>query len=290
MCIKKIKKNKAVVFTLTSNLTFAVACVMLNLKKTSPNIADEIIILHDGISLKDQELLNLILPSRFILYSFPVKDSAVFHQGTFNQFTKMVFAKFECLKLLDEYHNVMLLDYDIVIQKDLSVLFEPCESGIKMMPGNLRVREQLHEEVDDYDMDKEGICASTFVFQDNLKNYNEMYDFCYKSLVKYADKLYMPEQAIFDFMLQEFNIRVTPIDGKVYSPHPTDEEFAASASIIHSYAQPKFWNGIYNELWDSNYNLWLEMGGSKYKPKSILIKNIERVKQKIKSTFSLIYN
>lgn len=274
---KNMKKNRAIVFTVSNDLAFTIACVLMDIKRLSPTLSDDIIVIHDGISHKDQNLLSSILPIKFITYDFPIKDTSIFNQGTLTYFTKMVFSKFECLKLLDEYKNVLLLDYDIILQQDISELFIWCESGIRMMPGGIKVSGNLHEPIDDYNMEAEGICACIFVFQDHLKEYKKMYDFCYASLAKYAKNLYMPEQAIFDFMLQEFNLQISPIDGKVYSPHPTDTENAKNAKIIHSYGQPKFWNGLENQHWNTNYAEWLKIGGSKYKKKFF----ITRVKNKI---------
>jgi lipopolysaccharide biosynthesis glycosyltransferase len=174
----------------------------------------------------------------------------------------MVFTKFECFRLLNEYKNVLWLDYDIVIQKDISELFAPCESGIKMMLTNQKVSVQLHEEIEDYDMNVECISTGTFVLQDNLKNYQNLYCFCYDALKKYAKKLCLPEQAIFDFMLQKYNIKIELMNANEYAPHPTDLKNAENAKIIHAYGQPKFWNGLKNEQWEKNYKEWLKMGGS----------------------------
>lgn len=261
-----MKKNSAVVFGLTSNYTFAAACVIMDLKRLSQDCLDEIIILHDGICKNDRKALEAIYPVRFIKYRFPIKNLNTLSSRAVQQFTKMVFTKFECLRLLDEYKNVMWMDYDIVLQSNVLDLLLPCESGIKMMPGGLPVRGQLYETVKEYNMEAEGVCASLFVFHDNLSDYNNMYNFCYKSLLKYADILYMPEQAIFDFMIQKYNLSPVLLDGKVYSAHPLDAETANSAKIIHAYGHPKFWNGIYNQQWLINYNTWLELGGAKYKP------------------------
>jgi lipopolysaccharide biosynthesis glycosyltransferase len=165
---------------------------------------------------------------------------------------------------LDDYKNILLLDYDLVIQQDISELFEHCDSGLKMVRAGVKVRGQLHEATDDYDMDAEGTGASQFVMQDHLKDYMKMYHFCYKSLIRYGKILYMPEQAIFDFMIQEFNVQNCPIDPNVYNPHPNDKEFANKAKIIHSFGYPKFWNGLDNEQWNKNYQTWMQMGGSKF--------------------------
>ena len=273
-----MKKNNAVVFGLTADHIFAVACVMMDLKRLSPRMVDEVVILHNGINEKDMYVLRSILPTRFILYDLAF-SSKVLNASAVQHFTKMVFTKFECLKLLDEYKNVMWLDYDMVIQRDISELFSPSTSGIKMMPGGLPVRGQLLEAVSKYDMDAEGICACVFVFQEALSNYKELYSFCYEKLEEYAEILYMPEQAIFDFMLQEFGLKPYPIDGHLYSPHPTDFQYAPQARIIHSYGQPKFWNGLHNEQWANNYNAWLKLGGSKYRHPGI----VHKLKRKVKN-------
>ena len=273
-----MKKNSTVVFGLTADHSFAVACVMMDLKRFSPGLIDEVVIIHDGIRKKDQMILGSILPTRFMLYDFPLKSRRVFNAGSVRQFTKMVFTKFECLRLLDDYKNVMWMDYDIVIQDTLAELLLPCDTGIKMMPGGLRVRGQLLRPIGEYDMDAEGICASLFVLQDNLSNYKDLYRFCYDKLERYVEILYMPEQAIFDFMIQEFKLKPVPIDGRVYSPHPSDPVGAANAKIIHAYGQPKFWNGIHNDQWDHNYRAWLAMGGSAYKKSSFVRKVLKRAR------------
>lgn len=278
------KKKTAIVFGLTSNHIFAVACVMMDLKKVSPGISDEIVIFYDNeLTKRDKVLLNGILPSRFIKYDFPISDTSIFNQGTLNYFSKMVFSKFECLRLLDEYENVLWLDYDILVTGDLSELITPCESGIKMMPSpGCPVRNQLHEPINDYDMDAEANCASTFVFQDNLKNYQQLYAFCYAKLEQYAKYLYCPEQAIFDFMIQEFKLKIQPIDYKVYSPHPLDPG-VEDARIVHAFGQPKFWNGLQNEQWNSNYNRWKALGGTRFEVsfKSKLASKLSKVKSQL---------
>jgi len=270
------KKNNAVVFGLTADHVFAVACVMMDIRRLSPGLVDEVVIIHDGISEKDRRLLGAILPTRFIKYNFPLNSRRVLNAPAVRQFTKMVFTKFECLRLLDNYKNVMWLDYDMVVKQNIAELFAPSETGIKMMPSGLPVRGQLHEGVSEYDMEAEGICACIFVFQDHLKNYKEMHQFCYAKLEKYGEILYMPEQAIFDFMIQEYRLKPDPIDVSLYSPHPTDPVHAEHARIIHAYGQPKFWNGLHNEQWERNYQAWLDMGGTKYRKKTVFEKALSR--------------
>jgi lipopolysaccharide biosynthesis glycosyltransferase len=277
------KKERAIVFGLTSNYAFAVACVMLDIKRLCPAIADEIVIIHDGISESDKRLLAGILPTRFIDYEFPITSKKVFYSKAIQHFTKMVFTKFECLHLLNEYKAVMWLDYDIVLQDDISELFAPVACGIKMMPGGMKVRDQIISEVSGYDLECEGVVASTFIFFDNLPNYNNLHGYCYEQLKKHAEILYMPEQAIFDFMIQDFNLRPISINPRLYTPHPSSSD-AINAKIIHAFGQPKFWNGLSNDRWDLNYQSWVMQGGTRYKPKG----KINRLLTKLKNRFQRI--
>ena len=106
-----------------------------------------------------------------------------------------------------------------------------------------------------------------------------MYRFCYAKLEEYAQVLFLPEQAIFDFMIQEFEVKPDFFDAKVYGPHPTDTVNAMRAKIIHSWGQPKFWNGTHNMQWDTNYSSWLNMGGSRYKPPTMVDKLYRKLKK-----------
>ncbi len=271
------KKETAIVFGATKNFSFAIASVLMDLKKFDYNWITEVVIFHDGISNKQQKLLNSIMPCVFERYNFPIKDKSKFDQNILNYFSEMVFSKFECLRLLDTYKRVVWLDYDIVITKDISELANYCDSGMKIMLGGGNVLGQLNKPVEEYDMKARGMLASTFVFQDNIGNYKKMYDFCYEKTEKYSKYLFCPEQAIFDFMIQFFCLKPDFIDYSLYSLHPDEKDKYNNAKIIHAYGYRKFWNEISNEDWNLNYKNWLKMGGNGYSLKKYLIKKKIRI-------------
>jgi hypothetical protein len=267
---KKItcEKQRAIVFGLTSNHIAAVATVLMDLRKLSPRIADVCVIIHDGkLGRRDQELLHNIFPCRFEVYQLPIHDLSAFRRSTIKRFSHMVFSKFECLRLLDTYSVVMWLDYDIVIQSDISDLMARGRCHARFLPGNIRVRDQLHASVlverpiAEFDLDAEGVCGSTFVLFDTLPDYQRMYAFCYEALARYAEYLYLGEQGVLDFLIQRFGIRYDAIDAKKHTPHPSDE-LARDARIVHAYGTKKFWNGIHNAQWQANYSQWRRTGGS----------------------------
>ncbi len=271
-----MKKNLAIVFGITSNLTFALANVIIGLKKHSPNLADEIIVYHDGIINKDQELLNSILPCRFIEYEFPVKDISNFDPCFFDQFSHMAYSRFECFNLLNEFKKVIWLDVDILIQKDISGLLQYSETGFGILPGD-RLKYNLKEPIKEYDMESHGYWTGTIIISDKLVNYEKMTKWCYEKLQEYSNKLYLPDQAIIIMLIISFNIEILEIEKAVYCSHPIFRN-VNEAVIVHSYRPKKFWDCWKFNEWDANNKNWLKMGGSPYKGKrcGIVLRTIER--------------
>lgn len=283
-----MRKKTAIVTGGTANDVPAMACLVMNIKDTNPNLADEIIILHDGILEKDQRLINRIYPTRFIFYESPFKDVTDFGDVVMNYFSPMVFCKYECFKLLADYECVIWTDYDVVIVDDLSELKIKTVNGIRMdiSKGSL-VSESFKGDVKlvlgNYNLTQEGISMGIFCLFNNLSNIQDVYDFCIKYTKKFAPYLFLPEQAIINLMLQRFNIDVSlnaPL-GKKYTVHPVHDKNIRDVKIYHSYGQPKFWNGLYNKTWEKNYKKWIRMGGTPYKDRTIKYK----IKEKIRSLY-----
>jgi lipopolysaccharide biosynthesis glycosyltransferase len=256
--------NNAIVVGMSPDHTCAIGNLFLQLKDKFSAPIDKIIIFHDGISDSDQSILSSLYPTEFINYQIPNESKKIRDSRVVSHFTKMVFCKFECFRLLNHFKNVMWLDYDMILLDDISDLLSSNHSGITIMPGSLKVRGQLHEPIMDYDMEAEGICGSIFVLNQSIGNYNQMYQFCYDSLNKYADILYLGEQAIFDILIQEFKLTPQTISNRIYSPHPNDVNLDPAAKILHAFGRPKFWNGLEHPIWSHYHQLWLNLGGSDY--------------------------
>lgn len=263
------KKEFAIVFGVTANLTCALANVVIGLKKYSPNLADEIVIYHDEISENDQKILNSILPCRFIKYEFPINDTSKFNEAYFNQFSKLAYSRYECFNLLKEYNKVLWLDVDILIQKDISGILDFCKNGFGIISGlspDIKLIDQLFKPINGFDMNKKAYSSGTFIVQDNLPNYDKLTQWCYDKTCEYAEFLYLPDQAVLNFMIQKFNITPDEIDLPCYCCHPTDKKHK-KAYILHSYRPEKFWNFYSIKEWNENYKYWLKRGGTPTKIK-----------------------
>jgi len=211
------KKNFAIILCITSNLTFAAANVLFGLKKHSPNLADEIIIFNDGISDKDKNIMNGILPCQFIEYKFPIHDTSKFNQVFFNQFTELSFARYEAFTLLNNYKTILYLDVDILVQNDISAIVDFTKTGFGILQGDfiktMLLENYSKEDFSGFDLEKQGYSSGTFIINDTLKDYDKMSEWCYKATEKYAQQLYLPDQAVINLLCQAFNFQVTLKDG-----------------------------------------------------------------------------
>lgn len=269
-----MKKKTAIVTGGTANDVPAMACLVMNIKDTNPNLADEIVIFHNGIAQKDQTLINDIFPTRFILYESPFADVEAFGDVVTNYFSLMVFCKYECFRLLDEYECVIWTDYDVVIVGDLSELKKNNLLGISMIHlGTIRdnfieaeLPETLHTR---FDLKQAGVCLVCFVLFDSCAKFRDIYAACIKYTRELAHYIYLPEQAILGIVLQEYGATIYNLPKNLYHVHPKNNELASDVKILHAYGQPKFWNGIYNATWEKNYKRWIKMGGTPYEHRTL---------------------
>lgn len=260
-----------------------IATFIINVKKTNSHLFDKVIVFHNGIKAKDQKLMKKIMDVEFRLYKLPfsTKNGVVF-----NYFSPMVFCKYECIRLLGEYDEVVWSDYDVLIRRALDeiTVFEEgvywnITSSKKLNLGEKLYQNLLHEEIPlKYDMNGDGVCASLFVLKRGIGDPNILTDWCYKSTEKYDRSLTLPEEAIFCMMIQNFHIKFKALSMDTYSAPA--ESIDDKVAVLHAVGVRKFWNAISNPVWESNYAEWLQMGGTKY---SEILKRFNRKFKLIKA-------
>jgi len=267
-------KKTALVTGGTAKDVPAIAALILNIKQINYKFTDDIIVFHDGISESDQIIIKKILPVKFRYYKYP-GNTDDFPDGLKNYFSTMIFCKYECFNLLNEYKTVIWTDYDVILNNDISELLIPIPFGFRMMLDTIHkdIRTMFTNEINNIsvknNLDVPAICTPIFVFFDNMIKYNEYYNYCLEKTDKFAPYLYLPEQCIFNLLIQDYNIQYENIDYQTYCANPLHVNITESTKIIHAYGQPKFWNGLNNSVWENNYKTWLKMGGSVYYHKKL---------------------
>lgn len=256
-------KKTAVVFGGTKEYLFAMAVTAMSMLHNSPNLADEIVIFHDGIPETKQEVFKRMFPTRFILYMSPFTDISSFHYVVKEHYTLMVFTKYECLRLLKEYKTVIWMDYDMLITGNISELLDEVPGGVRMILSN-SLMESLLEGVDskDFEMYKSiGVHSSIFVLYDSVKDPDILYRWCIEQTKRLSAYLYLPEQAILAMMIQKFKLPVISIPFSIYSAHPLkcEQTVKPYVKIWHTYGMDKYWNTVNDEAWQTYYKLWQDM-------------------------------
>lgn len=266
------KREKAIVMGATGNMAFAVANVLMGVKKHSPQLNADYIIFHNDFTNEDKSLINRIVPCNFIEYKFPIKEEYRFTEHYFNRFTKMAFSIFECFNLLDNYEKVLWLDIDLLIQKDISDIFNHSESGWAMAKENCNLAGNFYETPDFIQENDQPKSYNTGVvlFSDNLPNYEKMAERCYELTYQYAKHLLLSDQSTINLLIHLDNLNITELPKAEYNCLPNEPGVDVSdAAIVHAHGDYKFWNYYKFEEWNQNYKEWIKRGGSAYNGKRI---------------------
>ena len=250
-----------------------IAVFIKNIKETNSHLFDEIVVYHDGIKKKDQDLIKSIYNTRFIEYTYKPKTK---NDEVISYFSRMVYCKYECFALLAEYDEVVWSDYDVVVQGKLD---EFCsivddEFNILTCEDSLRsflFRDIVNKEVLEYDLDSPGVSTPLFALSNRLKDYSEIYKWCYEKTTSWGEDFYLPEQCIFSMAVQHYNIKTRRFEFNDYACFPT--KATGNEKIIHAAGPVKFWNGMNNDTWNRLYKEWIAMNGSQY---SDLRKKVKR--------------
>ena len=240
----------------------AMAVLLINIQDKCPNLADEAVIYHDGISKKKQLVMNKIMPVRFIRYRTPFKRRKMFLNRTLRYFSPMIFCKYEAFELLKEYDQVIWSDYDILIKENIEELRYISGNFSTIYNKEDNLKDMFYPTIKKFNMNQykmEGGCMVTplFILRKDLENADILKDWCYKQTDKYMRHLYLPEQCIFTMLLQHFNIKFNIIETKKYCTHPKFDD--ADVKTLHPSGQPKFWNGLTNLQWNQYYAKWKSM-------------------------------
>ena len=259
-------KKTAVVTGGTRNQFPAMAVLALNLADKCHDIADELIIYHDGIPETEQQKINAIFPTRFIQYFSPFYEKDNFNNTITNYFSFMVFCKYECWKLLDEYKTVIWTDYDILIIEDISEIKKRLNHSAKFVKNKFLVTKfersvfWKHEnDLLDFNILADCISCPLFVLFDDFPDYSGFYDKCIELTQHFGSVLWTPEEAVISILFQKRNIGFDEIDPVLYVTQPSEyDKNKNRAKILHAAGQPKFWNGLNNKQWNAYYKIWLE--------------------------------
>lgn len=270
-----MKKRNAIM--LADTRASLIGNILIQIQETNKGLFDEAIIYYKTITEKDKEVMNNIMPCKFIKYESPFSKETSDLEN-FKKFSDLMFARYHMFELLDEYETIMWIDTDVVIKGELTNLIN--KSKITGMVANFEspddcsynkidyVKTCFKTQIPFYDMEKYNMSSGLIVVNEKLKTNNMHTQWLYNKTEEYADNLILPDQGILNIFIQEFEINVTPAGNNgAYCFYPSYKRDDEKAIIVHSWGSRKFWNNQYllNKYpeWKKAYDRWISLGGSK---------------------------
>lgn len=266
-----MKKNLAIMLAATKDSAFAVANVAMGLERYSSSLVSTIYIYHDGFSEEDKAaLLKVSKKIVFVLYTYEDFIRKCNFQGeiskTFGRYTHMSVCRYELFGYLDEYKYAAWIDFDILIQKDISFLLNYAPWGL--VETHNKMRGAFYKVPQNISGSEVCLSSCVFVVSDELEDYSDITNQMYKYTMEYAKDLILPDQAIINFISIKNSIENFIIPEKMVST-PEWRVSLSDAPMVHSAGKTnRFWNEqslivAYPE-WQVNYKIWLEFGGTPF--------------------------
>ena len=268
------RKENAVFAACDDKYAFCLYVSLRTLCKNSPVLAShsDIWIASYGISPKHQEILRMIPNTHIFEYEFP---GSLEQTPQIKKFTNVSFARYELFTLLQLYKNVLYLDSDVLVQKELFPVCDSLKDGIGLIPDThvQTIGENFLKTIPGFNMQAVGYNSGFIVMNRTGKWFKEVESirrFLYQYTLENASALYLPDQGIINLAVQKFNILPTPLSVMYNCPASRPKKKLNQAYIVHCTGPRKFWCYYYFHDFYKEYSRWVQQGG---KPVTIRPKN-----------------
>lgn len=261
------KKHNNLIFTSCDDkFTFCLYVSLRTLFEHSPILANnaDIFIAGYKISKRNKNVLEKIKGVTVLDYDFPLDlpDTTAI-----SKFTPASFARYDCFELIKSYENILYLDSDVLIQKELMPVFSTLKDGVGLIqdPTFGTVRGQFYEAIENFDMNRTGFNSGFIVLNNKgswVKTSEDIATWLYQKTVELAPKLFLPDQGIINLALEKFQINPTPLTDAYNCPASRPSKELNKAYIIHSTGGRKFWCYYYFDEWYKFYYQWIKDGGT----------------------------
>ena len=282
----KSKKENCIVFGITSNLAFAVANIIIAIEEFSPNLIDKYIILFDSedpISNDERNVLTKI--SENIEFEELYLDNKInLSSDLLNRYSKLNFSKFEILRFLEQYKKVLWLDADILIQGDISEIFDYGPLGWRKAVQSFKEYMPVEEWegkkiINSYSVPNGGVILVTEEIGDYYNIYNECIDI-FNKLTELSETIPYDELT-FALLNFKYDLGANELPAKFNSG--TGWKNSQDAIIVHSIGTMKFWNDALRYIlfpqWRRFNKKYIELGGesvvTKLKDEKVLGRNAQ---------------
>lgn len=255
-----MKKNTALFFTASNMYTFALFTSIKTLLAHSPRLVgqSDIYVYNYNWPQKIKDIFTAHFPITLVDFQLP---SFIPPSPMIDKFTPALFARFEAFYLLQKYQNVICLDSDILVQKELAGVLDEVTAPIGFTPdGCPNIGNCFSGAIPGYDFSAPCMNAGFIVLKNPLPA-AQIHSWLYQMLAKYADVCYLGDQGLMNLMLQEFKLTPTVLPTLYNLPASRPTKRLKQAYIIHSTGHRKFWCYYYYDEWYHDYAQWYRLSG-----------------------------
>ena len=248
---------------------FAAANVILAVEKHSPGKIDKYIVFHtkdDPVSDSDKFVAKKLCNKIEFRVFNPGSDLPKDHP-LYKRYSPLFFCRFSIFDLLKEFDNVLYLDADLVIQKDISPIFnyKPMAGRptIKHIKDRVLNKNYFNFTEDDFSPN----AGVLFVSRDlpNYQNYRKECCHILAELISINEPKFLDELTL-GILNKRHNLGMKrlPKHFNCDCPWLNSED----ATIVHSINDNKFWDHLILKTlfpqWSQMNALWEDAGGSSY--------------------------
>ena len=279
------KKPLAIVMATDDKAAFAAGTALLSLKENSPLLFKkaDIIIYYQNLSPNNRKALRAIGRVFLKEYRLNFSTSAI---KTIRRYSQLTLARYECFFLLREYKQLLWLDCDILVKKELVNILKFKKAGFAIAHDDNIAAANFSRPVKGFDMTKRNFNAGILVFSDNMPNPVKIGAWCYQQTKSLAPLLLWADQGILNLALQNFSIKPAVLPRK-FNSHPVLSPIKTkNALLLHAMGDYKFWDNYPFPEWNKFYKQWLESGGAEvtiqnYNKKYLIMFKIKLFLEKI---------
>lgn len=250
----------ALLFASSSTFAFALFVSIKSLLAHTPKLVSQADIFVYAYRWP-QEIKKLFtdhLPVHIRDYELP---SFVPDHPNIQRFTPALFARFEAFELLKHYEQVVCLDSDILIQKELVHVLDAPAGSISLTHDNLpSVQSNFSAPIPGYDMHRKNLNAGFIVLKNPLPA-AQLHTWLYQMLAQYGKYCSLGDQGIINLMLQEFHLPLIELPQLYNLKASAPSKELKQAYIIHSTGPRKFWQYYYYKEWYQYYAQYRQLGG-----------------------------
>ena len=258
-------KSTAVMFSSSPTYAFALYVSLQTFFKNSPILAQSADVYVYGWNWDDalKRLISSCGPVHIVDYDLP---PTIERSSFIMKFSPALFARFEGFNLLERYENVVCLDSDILVQRELYGVLEE-------MQGNIGLTQDTCPTVGHNfvgtppggdDLKKRCYNAGFLVLKRAFLPVpgNQVARWLYDMLGRCANIAYLGDQGIINLALQEFHLTPYVFSDLYNLPASSAHRKLKKAYFIHSTGHRKFWCYYYFHEWYAYYSRWYKSGGS----------------------------